>query len=275
MLWYTRYYRLGVMTALLLGTLPRAGATPRCHELVISGNPAFPPYLWQQSNNDKVLQGVFTYLLNDISHLTDIKISVVYSGPWGRVQKNAATGDIDAIMGIFYTPERAEYMDYLKPEVHITGPSVIVNQRVNQRYQSWDDLKGKQGISIINNSLGYTFDQFAKENLTIHLVPTIEQALKMLSYNRADYFIYEYNAANAYMKRLGINNLTNTTITINQSPLFLAISKKSKCNNRQTKEVLQHALQKINNKKDLLYPLYLFKAYQVWSKEKQGTQTAY
>lgn len=53
------------------------------------------------------------------------------------------------------------------------------------KYSKWADLRGLQGVTVINNSFGEDFDRFARESLKITTVSSLEQALKILQSARA------------------------------------------------------------------------------------------
>jgi len=195
--------------------------------------------------------------------MTGIKIDTIYSGPWGRVQKEASSGQIDMIAGAFHTAERVKYMDYLYPAFQMTRPSIWLNSGSNKLYTEWSDLKSEVGISVINNSFGQVFDTYAKQHLNIGQVASVEQALKMLASNRIDYFVYEENSAKAYANKLGILHLKISPIEIERAGLFLTLSKKSACNTPALREKMGQALKLLTTEKNMAY--YLSQAHQDWA----------
>ncbi|MGY3854828.1 substrate-binding periplasmic protein [Aeromonas aquatilis] len=254
------HWNIFYLLFIIFFSLSIRATTSNCSEIIISGNPEYPPYLWRDKTNPQLLNGVFRYILDDIASQTGRKIKVIYSGPWGRVQKNAFLGQIDMIAGVFYKAERAKYMDYLKPGIHFTGPAIIVNKKKSKNYAKWEDLISERGITVINNSFGEVFDNYARAHLNIHIVPTIGQALRMLEANRVDYLVYEYNAANIYMNQLGITTLKASPIMIPKAELYLTISKESACNTEQIRNMFEQVLINAQNNRDKKMEQYLARA---------------
>jgi polar amino acid transport system substrate-binding protein len=111
-------------------------------------------------------------------------------------------------------------------------------------YKAWKDLKGKSGLNVINNSFGEEFDRFARTELSMHTVPTLEQALRMLSAGRSDYFIYEENPALAFAARLGVTDLKAATTPVSIENLYVTLSHKSACNTGEIRGRIAKAMAK-------------------------------
>ena len=213
-----------------------------CRFFTASGNAEYPPYLWRQPQNPEVLTGAISAFLQKVSKSLDVKIDLQYSGPWGRTQEEVAAGRIDFIAGAFYTDARSERMDYLRPSFQLTRTVVWVNNEKPFEYNRWEDLIGRQGVTVIHNSFGQEFDNFARENLTVHQVGSLEQGLKMLNGQRVDYVLYEENPARAYAARNGYRNIHPLPQEISSEPLYLTLSKKSACNTPAFRARLQQVL---------------------------------
>ena len=59
--------------------------TPLCRQLVASGNPQYPPYLWREAEGRDRLVGANTEMLAWLSKELGLPIEARYVGPWGRV----------------------------------------------------------------------------------------------------------------------------------------------------------------------------------------------
>jgi polar amino acid transport system substrate-binding protein len=213
----------------LAAALARAdGAT--CTQLIASGNPEYPPYLWRDPADDTRLIGAAAELMQKLSTEIGLPISVRYAGPWGRVQDEVRQGHVDLIAGAFYTLPRLEYMDYFQPPLHSTR-SVVFSQGARKfDYRKWSDLAGRKGLTVINNSFGEAFDRYAEKNLSIDKVSTLESAIGMLSLGRADYLIYEQAPGEAFAAKLGIKGLHVAPVPISSEDLYLTLSYNSPCN---------------------------------------------
>lgn len=253
-----------LMLVLVLGAKSAVLADEhQCKKITASGNSEYPPYLWKAKNNTN-LSGAISLLINDLSQDLGIEIELIYSGPWGRVQEEVAAGRVDMIAGAFFTIPRTSYMDYLYPEFQATKTAVWYNKKKPFVFSVWHDLKPYQGVTVINNSFGEAFDEFAKSNLAISKVASLQQALQMLSAQRVDYLIYEENPGQAYANRSGLQNLTTHPVSVTEENLYLTLSKKSKCNTPELKEKISDLLKTYQGQNRM--ENYLRSALGMWAK---------
>ncbi len=250
----------------LLLLLPQAYAST-CQHFTASGNAEYPPYLWRSADDSMKLVGANAMLMDYIGEQLGVTIDIGYVGPWGRTQEELAKGHIDFIAGAFFTEPRTQRMDYLRPAFQVTQTAVWVSEYRPFEYRQWQDLIGRQGVTVINNSFGQEFDEFAAQNLTIHEAVKLEQGLRMLQGDRVDYFIYELNPGKAYASQLGISDVRPLAVPISQEPLYLTMSKKSVCNTPKFRQQLQAVLQKAQQEK--VMEGFLRQAMRDW--EKRGS----
>lgn len=253
-----------IMLILTLGSVSTVIADQhQCKKMTASGNSEYPPYLWKPVDSMH-LDGAISLLIKDLSKDLGIEIELLYSGPWGRVQEEVAAGRVDMIAGAFFTIPRTGYMDYLYPEFQATKTAVWYNKRQPFVFSVWHDLKPYQGVTVINNSFGEAFDEFAKANLAISKVASLQQALQMLSAQRVDYLIYEENPGQAYANRSGLQNLTTHPVSVTEENLYLTLSKKSKCNTAEIKAKISNLLKTYQAQHRM--ESYLKSALRMWAK---------
>ncbi len=240
--------------------------TASCKLIRASGNAEYPPYLWH-SDKSVYLHGAIAMLLKELSQEINTEIELVYSGPWGRVQEDVAAGRIDMIAGAFFTLPRTHYMDYIYPDMMLTKTAVWMNTKNPFPYTQWKDLKSYHGVTVINNSFGQEFDEYAKQQLNIEEVASLDQGLRMLSANRVDYLIYEENPGKAYAQKLSVNNLQTMPIEITRQKLYLTMSKKSPCNSPSLRAKISKTLNKFiqENRAEVL----LKRAHALWANKQQ------
>lgn len=220
-----------------------APAAPACRQLVASGNPQYPPYLWRSADAEDRLTGANAEMLAWLSREIGMPIELRYVGPWGRVQEEMRAGRIDLIAGAFFTLARAEYMDYFHPAFHETRSIVLVRSGSPLDYRRWSDLEPFLGGTVTGNSFGEEFDRYAREKLKLTPVANLERALQMLQRSRIDYLIYEDSPALAYMARLkveGIRPLMRPAVA--SEPLYLTLSHRSACNTPELRGRLARAM---------------------------------
>lgn len=238
-----------------------------CQSLSASGNAEYPPYLWRSPDDPQQLIGAIDYLMEDLEQETGIRIDLRYNGPWGRVQKEVAAGRLDMIAGAFFTQARTEYMDYIYPEFQGTATSVWYNETKPFNYTQWSDLKPYRGVTVINNSFGQEFDEYARTDLYIGQVASLEQGLKMLSVKRVDYLIYEENPGKAYARQLEISGVTTHKVPVTRQNLYLTLAKSSPCNTKDVKQLFSDALTRFTTQDRMNF--YLEKAAQLWAEQQK------
>lgn len=216
-----------------------------CASLSATGNPEYPPFLWQ-SQAGHHLNGAVSHLLQRLSEKIQTPITTQYVGPWSRSQQEVRSGRVDLMAGAFYTSERADYMEYFSPAMMFTRS--VVWQAVDHSfsYHQPSDLVGRWGVTVINNSFGEQFDDYARDHLNLLKVASLEQAFNMLTAGRADYVLYERGPGMAYAEHLGIlDKVSAVEPSISSEGLFLAISKLSPCNTPEFKNRISIALSEL------------------------------
>lgn len=218
-----------VIGLLLLPIL--ASAAGKCERLVATGNPEYPPYLWRDPQNPQKLIGANADLLKHLAQELGLKIDVIHTGPWSRAQDEVRTGRVDLIAGAFMTQPRLGVMDYIHPAFYTTANVVWVHRGTEFPYASWEDLKGRTGDTLVNNSFGQEFDTYAKANLTLEGVSSLTQAFQKLLLGRTDYVLYERYPGQALADSQSIGeDLLVLDPPISSEGLYLTISHNSACN---------------------------------------------
>lgn len=233
----------GAVQAQAAAAAPAPPSPPACRQLVASGNPQYPPYLWRGAEGEDRLVGANAEMLAWLSKELGLPIEARYVGPWGRVQEEMRAGRIDLIAGAFFTLARTEYMDYFHPAFHETRSIVLVRSGSRLDYRRWSDLVPLQGGTVIGNSFGEQFDRYAREKLKVTQVANLERALQMLQRSRIDYLIYEDSPALAYLARLnieGVRPLMRPAVA--SEPLYLTLSHRSACNTPELRGRLARAM---------------------------------
>lgn len=213
-----------------------------CASLSATGNSEYPPYLWRADEKSDHLVGAINIVITELAMRLKRSIDLKHVGSWSRAQEEVRTGRVDMIAGAFYTVPRNQWMDYVFPAFLNTNSVVWKNRSRPLAYSKKEDLMGKLGVTVINNSFGQDFDEFAKEKLKIEYVASLEQAFRMLSLNRVDYALYEQNPGLAYASTLGFSkDIVHMLGPISQEGLYLTISHNSKCNTGKLRgEVAKH-----------------------------------
>ncbi len=236
-----------VVIAVLLPALmifcTHGAAAPPCKILTASGNPEYPPLLWEDDRVPGHLTGAAIAFLAEILEPLGVKLDVQSPGSWARVQRLARVGELDIIAGAFITSERIQYMDYLLPPYMHLPTSVWVPAGETFTYRHWPDLENKRGSTLIGNSFGQGFDRYAEQNLEIIKVRTIEQSFEMALAGRVDYVLYERLQGQVKLQRLGMaRKFVPLDVPVSNEGLFFTFSKNSPCNTFEFRELIADRL---------------------------------
>lgn len=226
----------------LLLIVPMLSFAGDCERLTVSSNPEYPPFLWQTNTQPVQLKGVLVSFMQRLSDVTGIKIDMVYAGPWLRVQSQVRTGSLD-IIAVFHTEDRTHWLDYLHPEVIKTDTAIWVNKANIFEFKHLEDLKNRSGLAVMGHSLGQDSDDYIDKNLTISEVSSVQQGLKMLEEQRADYLMYARAPGQSYAQQLNTKDVVTLPTPVSSEQIYLAFSKQSKCNTSANREKLTAALE--------------------------------
>jgi polar amino acid transport system substrate-binding protein len=201
-----------------------------CMSLSATGNSEYPPYLWRDSEKNDRLNGAINTIIIELGKRLKRNINLKHVGSWSRAQVEVKAANVDMIAGAFYTVPRNQWMDYIYPAFLDTTSVVWENKEVILDFSSKESLIPLKGVTVINNSFGQDFDEFAENNLDITFVASVEQAFKMLSLKRVDYVLYEKNPGLAYAADLGVSSIEPINPPVSSEGLYLTLSHKSPCN---------------------------------------------
>jgi len=97
---------LGYTGSLLIGDIPR--------KISVGLNESYPPYTFVKDTFVKDKErptGIFPEIIDAAAKIAGIQVEYKQY-PWVRMTKKAVIGEIDAVMGLFKTPDRVNYFDF-------------------------------------------------------------------------------------------------------------------------------------------------------------------
>ena len=267
-----RWSGRSLLLSLSLFLLPQAWAAEDvCRQLTATGNPEYPPYLWRDPTDPQRLIGANADLLDYLGQALGLKMQVVYGGPWSRAQEQVRKGRIDLMAGYFLTQARQQEADFISPPFLHTPSVVWVRLDAAFAYRGWSDLKGRKGGTLVSNSHGQEFDDYARANLTLEAVPSARQAFEKLLHKRNDYLIYEQYPGMALARTLGMDEqLKVLDPPVSSEGLYLALSHASPCNQPRLREQLAQKMKEIVS--GPLPGQLLAKNLKRWKQEQAGAQ---
>ena len=219
--------KLLLVVALLAIFLLSAGCTnqgPKEEKVVVvSGHPEWKPVMWKQ---EEKIVGIGPEVVEKVFSELGFKVDSRYVGPWDMVQLKAKEGEVDAIVALYKTKEREEYLSYSVP--YTVDPIEVFTKKGNEfSLQGPESLFGKKGLATIGDSYGQEIDDLILDGkLQVTRVDSPEQAFALLEKGEGEYFLYSLYSGKRVIAE---NNLTDIyeSGVISHENFYIGISKKS------------------------------------------------
>ncbi|CAB5712660.1 substrate-binding periplasmic protein [Aeromonas dhakensis] len=135
----------------------------------------WPPFRIEMP--DGRLGGLDMDILQQLQRRSGIRFEVKQV-PWGRALKQMQTGQVDLMIGLAMTAERATFIDYLQPAYYQCRPAFYGKGTEVSTLRSYADLQGHRVGYVLNSAYFEPFDSDSR--LDKHGVPTEEQLLRMV-----------------------------------------------------------------------------------------------
>lgn len=141
------------------------------------------PYI-STSNNGK-LEGIIIDWWNLWSEKTGVEIEFVASDIQSCLEKTK-TGEIDIISGIFYSDERAEYIDFTDPLMRMR---TVIYLKDSIKIDSIQDFSGT--LNVVENTLASFYIQDNYQDLKLNTFKSYASLIKAVYLQDIDGFSYD------------------------------------------------------------------------------------
>ncbi|MFP4475619.1 MAG: PAS domain S-box protein [Desulfatibacillaceae bacterium] len=176
---------------------------PADRRVIVGGDHNYPPYEYLDENGRPA--GYNVDLTRAIARELGLEVEIRL-GPWSRMREQLATGRIDALQGMLYSPERDVVFDFTPP--HIVNHYVCVARKGGAEALP-ERLEQLRGRDIVVQA-GDIMHDFAVENGLadrLTMVDAQEVALRELAEGRHDYALVSRLTALYWIDEKGWNNL--------------------------------------------------------------------
>ncbi len=181
----------------------------------------WPPYEFIDRAGQ--LQGLSAGVLNLVEQRLGVKFRLISQYSWAETLEKAKEHKIDILSSTSLTPKRKQFLSFTDP--FFTPLISIYTRKDSPALSSLDDLKNKT-VAIENQF--FLHEVLAEKHPEIKLLPveTTLDAIKMLSFGKADAYVGNEGAANWTIEKNALTNLKITPVTeLGGSPLRLAVRK--------------------------------------------------
>ena len=212
---------------------------------IVSGHPDWKPVMYKDG---ETIAGIGVEVTKEVFKTLGVDTQAKYAGTWDVVQENAKNGLIDAIVALYKTKEREQYLEY---SIAYTQDPIVLFLPAGKSfpYTAKESLKGKKGVATVGDSYGQELDDYIVSGaLNMTRVATPQEAFAMLKDGKADYFIYSLYAGQKVITEWSLTGLEESSVVSSQ-PFYIGVSKKSPYAARMTE--INAALQKMIDEKTI------------------------
>lgn len=156
----------------------------------LSGHPEWTPLSYAQADGAP-LQGVAVEAVRDALHSVGAAVEIGAVQPWNRVLGQLEAGRIDVVASAYHTQARARRYLYSEPYYQVDIVLFALRDRT-WRYRALADLENRQGVIILGDSYGETFDRHARRHLNIEHVEGLVAQFAAVARGRSDYGVISH-----------------------------------------------------------------------------------
>ena len=175
---------------------------PTNNHIIIGGDHNYPPYEFLDKFNRPA--GYNVELTQALAEATGLDIEVRL-GPWEKIRQGLANGEIDAIHGMFYSPERGMKFDFSPPHTVIAHVAVV--RKGDSPPDSLADLKDK---SIVVMQGDIMHEWLLQNGLETQITTVANQsiALRQLAKGQYDCALIARLPAMYWIDKFALENLS-------------------------------------------------------------------
>lgn len=227
-----------------------AQAQATCSKIVVTGHPEYPPVGFKDGER---IVGVGIDVLTKLAGDLGVAVESKHTGSWADAQAAMRGGTADAIVGIYFNDERAQYLDYVRPSFMPDPVVILVARGKGFAFAGRDSLVGKKGVTNEGESYGPDLDAFIVQRLTVARAKGVEATLNDLAAGRADYAIIGlYPGFDEAAKHGLADKVEALEPPLLTAEMFLAFSKKSACRDLAGKVATALAAMRTDGRLDVL-----------------------
>lgn len=206
------FFRLFIFAWFLFFACPQAHALEndilKGRTIIVKGDKYYPPYEFINKNGQP--DGFNVELFREVARELELSYTIEL-GSWSQVLGELENAEIDVLMGVMVSPQRAGRINFGIPH-SVISHGVFTHDKKN--YRTLDQLRGKE---IIVQEKDFMHDYLLESGLTdqIITVRTQLEALQLLSTGRHDaaligafqglHFIREFKISNVKIRASGID----------------------------------------------------------------------
>lgn len=205
-----------ILYCLLMLQVPAFGA-----DLVIGTGEGYPPYYYQQ---DGKLTGICIDMVNAVAAKMGLTVSYRML-PWKRLLRSGKIGEVDAVMPLFKTSDREEYLYFDGLGLLNEANYLFTLPDVSVPYDGdFESINGFRIGVVTGYSYGSRFNafEFARKVET----QNEEHLINMLKHKRFEIGIGNKDVIRFYAHKGGLNDIRFLEPLITKEMLYIGFSRK-------------------------------------------------
>lgn len=196
--------------------LPAPALAETKDTIVFGVDQEYSPY--ESITPEGILEGFNIDMTRAIGRIMGFE-PVFRPAPWPEVRKAVENGSIDAVSGMFFSPERDAVVDFTAPHI-IVYYSVFV--RKGSHIESIEDIRES---SVIVQEMDIMDDILTRQDVAGEIVRVVSQieALRLLASGEHDAAVLSQLQGEYHIKRLGLKNLTSVGFPVYPQEYCMAV----------------------------------------------------
>ncbi len=189
-------------------------------KIVIGTELDYPPYSFSDERGNPA--GFNVELTHAIAEVMQLNVEILIA-PWSEIRNELEKGQVDAIVGMYYSQERDKLVDF-------SSPFAIVNHAVFVRKNSAgiasvQNLSGKE-IMVMRNDIMHDYARQKGLDAQNKLIPvgTQAKALRLLASGKYDCALLAKLPGLYWVKKLQLNNIVTVGSPIRPSKYCYAVT---------------------------------------------------
>lgn len=162
----------------------------------------WPPYDKLDANNH--LQGISANYLELILRTLNLQSTLVIYDNWGETLSAAKRGEVDLLVSIAITPERAKFLRFTMP--YLRGESLLYTRKDEQNIHRIQDIRGRR-IAIEENYPLQELLQSTIGEINFSVVKNTEQSLSLLASGKVDAYVGDLIASSYFIHKKNLINI--------------------------------------------------------------------
>ncbi len=214
----------------------------------------WPPFEYVTEEGEH--KGITAEYLHLIEDLLGIKFEVEKNHSWAEVVEKMKARELDIYSCVVKSEERQKYMDFTNP--YLSFPMVIISSDSVNFINGLKELEGKR-VAVVE---GYVTQEILQKNhpkITLIPIKNVEEALRLVAFEKVDAYVGNIATASYYIKKLGFTNIK----VAGETPYRFEMSMAGRNDWPMLTPILQKALDAIDEKeKDRIYKEWIAISYE-------------